>query len=199
MRLKVNDGSEEWCKSRSTGDNFVINAGTHWHPNSFNKINWNYSCYSHVPPQSRNSNKQHVDHKRKFSLAASFWGICLLSAFILLRRLKLASVSIFPSLQARKMAASKSVTVYFTRKQHVVLIWADSTQFDISENRKRGFWQISFTTFHFLPHSPGLTSISRWSWWGRRRQDWSGHPLLWDRRRWRFVWSPWTSGSTELW
>ena len=32
-----------------------------------------------------------------FSLAASFWGICLLSAFILLRRLKLASVSIFHS------------------------------------------------------------------------------------------------------
>ena len=32
-----------------------------------------------------------------FSLAAGFWGICLLSAFILLRRLKLASVSIFHS------------------------------------------------------------------------------------------------------
>jgi len=32
-----------------------------------------------------------------FSLAANFSGICLLSAFILLRRLKLASVSIFHS------------------------------------------------------------------------------------------------------
>jgi len=36
------------------------------------------------------------EHQTNFSLAASFWGICLLSAFIL-RRLKLASVSIFHS------------------------------------------------------------------------------------------------------
>ena len=35
--------------------------------------------------------------KTNFSLAASFWGICLLSAFILLRWLKLANISIFHS------------------------------------------------------------------------------------------------------
>ena len=34
-------------------------------------------------------------NKRNFSLAASFWGICLLSAFVILRWLKLASISVF--------------------------------------------------------------------------------------------------------
>jgi len=37
-----------------------------------------------------------------FSLAASFWGICLLSALILLRRSKLASVSIFHSYRPQR-------------------------------------------------------------------------------------------------
>ena len=37
-----------------------------------------------------------------FSLAASFWGICLLSAFILLRWLKLAIVSIFHSYRPQR-------------------------------------------------------------------------------------------------
>jgi len=37
-----------------------------------------------------------------FSLAASFWGICLLSAFILLRRLRLARVSIFHNCRSQR-------------------------------------------------------------------------------------------------
>ena len=36
------------------------------------------------------------------SLAASFWGISLLSAFVLLRRVKLASVSIFHSYRSQR-------------------------------------------------------------------------------------------------
>jgi len=46
--------------------------------------------------------KLRIRQQTNFSLAASFWGICLLSAFILLRRLKLASVSIFHSYRPQR-------------------------------------------------------------------------------------------------
>jgi len=54
----------------------------------------------------------YLDNKTNVSL----WGICLLSTFTLLRCLKLASIFTFPQLYARKMAASKSITVYLTGK-----------------------------------------------------------------------------------
>jgi len=56
-----------------------------------------------------------IGQQTNFSLAARFWGICLLSAFILLRRSKLASVSIFNSLRPQRLRQEKSVTAYWRR------------------------------------------------------------------------------------
>jgi len=64
-----------------------------------------------------------------FSFAASFWGICLLSAFILLRRLKLASVSIFHSYRPQKFLTSRHarmyrVVLYISNTLRKLMIWA---------------------------------------------------------------------------
>jgi len=70
---------------------------------SFRQCHSTVNFWQQVPESKYPEDKRSVYNsflcrrQTNFSLAASFWGICLLSAFILLRRLKLASVSIYHS------------------------------------------------------------------------------------------------------
>jgi len=64
-----------------------------------------------------------INTKTNFSLAASFWRMCLLvSAFILLQWLKLARIH-FTTVVSHKNEASKSIKVYFEGKpaSHIIL------------------------------------------------------------------------------
>ena len=84
--LKKIKNSKNVLKQRNEVFNFFVKRKS-----LINKQQWNNPLGHWVRILDWNNTQTN------FSLAASFWGICLLSTFILLRRLKLVSVSIYHS------------------------------------------------------------------------------------------------------